>query len=381
MVKFIFYFFIIMVASIYFGYPLILSILSFFMKAQKKAGNGMPSLTLIIPAYNEEEVIRQKIENSLSLDYPKDKFEVLLVSDKSSDRTDSIARGYLDKGLKLICQEERKGKIAALNLAVIKAQGEILVFTDANSMYERDALKKLARNFSDEKIGCVCGELKYELKDDTSIEKGQDLYWRYEKLIKARESFFHALLVTNGSIYAMRSKLYEPVDEDLADDFVNPMRIAKKGYGIIYEAKAFAVEKISSSAAEQFKQKSRIVSQGWKATFRLWNVIFTSGPLRVFEFLFHKFLRWLMFLFMTIIFVSNLFLLSSGVVYQILFVLQSLFYFFALIGLLLQIKGCKIKLFYFPFYFCVINASSLKALFIVLKGEETRVWEKAESTR
>lgn len=362
----------------YFGYPVILTLFTYLKRKPYKRERIEPNVTLLIPAHNEEDVMQEKIENSLSLDYPKDKFEILLILDECTDRTKEIAERYVNRSIKIIEQKPRRGKMAALNLAIPQAKGEILVFTDANSMYEKDAIRKLVRNFADERIGCVCGELKYI--SESSVGEGENLYWKYEKFLKTKESQLQSLLVVNGSIYAIRKKLYEPIEETLADDFVNPMRIAKKGYGLVYEPEAITVEKAAESTKDEFNRKVRIISQGFKASFAICGTILTSGLLRIFQFIFHKFIRWLVLLFLIIIFVSNLFLLDHWF-YQAMLFGQIFFYLFALIGYLLQERRIKIKIFNIPFYFCMINLASLVGLLKLLTGGIEATWEKAETTR
>lgn len=378
MAQLIFWFTLILIISSYFGYPVILTLLTCFRKRPYEKKEIEPYVTLLIPAHNEENVIQEKIENSISLDYPKDKLEISLILDECTDRTKEIAGRYIDKGIRIIEQKPRKGKMAALNLAIPQAKGEILVFTDANSMYEKDAVRKLVRNFADERIGCVCGKLKYI--SESSVGEGENLYWKYEKFLKTKESQLQSLLVVNGSIYAIRKKLYEPIDETLADDFVNPMRIAKKGYGLVYEPEAITVEKAAESTKDEFNRKIRITSQGLKASFAILGTIFSSGLLRVLQFVFHKFIRWLVLLFLIIIFVSNLFLLDYRF-YQVTLFGQILFYLFALIGYLLQERGTKIKIFNIPFYFCMVNLASLIGFLKLLTGGIKGTWEKAETTR
>ncbi len=373
-----FWLLLILIILSYFGYPLILALIAAIKSKPYKKEEIMPHVTLLIPAYNEESVIRQKIENALSLDYPKDKLEILLVLDECTDRTKEIAEDYVSKGIRIVEQKPRRGKMAALNLAIPQAKGEILVFTDANSMYKEDVIRKLVRNFADEKIGCVCGELKYENK--SLVGEGEDLYWQYEKFIKIKESQLQSLLVVNGSIYAIRKKLYEPVEETLADDFVIPMKIARKGYGLVYEPEAITLEKTAENTKEGLNQKARIISQGLKASFAIGPTIFSSGFLRTFQFLFHKFIRWLVPLFLIVIFISNMFLLDK-LFYRVILVAQILFYTFALIGHFLQEKGLKVKVFKIPFYFCIVNLASLFGLIKFLKGGMKGTWEKAETTR
>lgn len=368
-----------LIAFSYFGYPVILSFLVMISRGAQQAKKEIePSVTLVIPAHNEEKAIEGKIKNALSLEYPKEKIEILLILDGCTDRTKQIAENFSVRNLRTIEQKPRKGKMAALNLAVSQAHGEIIVFTDANSIYEKDAIRKLVRNFTDEKIGCVCGELKYQ--NESLVGEGEDLYWKYEKFIKTKESQLRSLLVVNGSIYAIRKELFEPVEETLADDFVVPMIIAKKRYGLVYEPEAITLEKTAGSTKQGINQKARIISQGLKASFAVGTVIFSSGPLRIFQFLFHKFIRWLAPLFLVIIFAANLFLLSSTF-YKITFFGQVLFYSFALFGYLLEERGIKIKIFKVPLYFCVVNLSSAIGLAKFLTGGIKGTWEKAETTR
>ena len=362
----------------YFGYPVILTLLAYFFGKPCKEVRVEPYITLLIPAHNEGDVISEKIENSFSLDYPKDKFEILLILDGCTDRTKEIAERYIDRGIKIVEQKQRRGKMAALNFAIPQAKGEIIVFTDANSMYKKDAIRKLVKNFASDRMGCVCGELKY--KSETSVGEGENLYWKYERFLKIKESKLRSLLVVNGSIYAIRKMLYEPIEETLADDFVNPMRIARKGYGLVYEPEAITFEKSSETTKDEFNRKIRIVSQGLKASIAIGGTILSSGPLRIFEYTLHKFIRWLAPLFLMTILISNLFMLEYFF-YKVTLIGQILFYLFALIGFLLQERNIKIKIFNIPFYFCMVNIASSIGLLKFLSGGIKGTWEKAETTR
>lgn len=378
MAIFLFWFSVTAVILTYFCYPALIGLLSSLFKKPFAKKEIEPSVSLIIPAHNEEKVIATKLNNALSLEYATDKLEVLLVLDGCADKTIEIAGSFSDLRLKVIEQKPRKGKMAALNLAVTQARGNIIVFTDANSLYEKDAVKKLVRNFADEKIGCVCGELKY--RNESLVGEGEDLYWRYEKFIKTKESQLRSLLVVNGSIYAIRKKLFEPVEETLADDFVVPMVIAKKGYGLVYEPEAIALEKTAGSTKEGINQKARIIAQGLKASFAIGPIILSSGPIRIFEFLLHKFIRWFIPVFLIIILVANIFLLDI-LFYKVVFLCQALFYLFAAIGYLLEERNIKLRIFKVPFYFCVVNFASAIGLLRFLTGSIKGTWEKAETTR
>lgn len=374
----LFWFSVIVIVLTYFGYPIFLAVLSYFLRESYIRKDIEPSVSLIIPAHNEEKVIADKLNNALSLEYPKDKLEIVMILDGCTDKTKEIAQRFGDPIIKLIEQNPRKGKMAALNLAVPQAKGDVIVFTDANSLYEKDAVRKLIRNFADKKIGCVCGELKY--RNESLVGEGEDLYWKYERFIKTKESQLRSLLVVNGSIYAIRKELFEPVEETLADDFVVPILVAKKRYGLIYEPEAITSEKTAGSTKEGINQKARIISQGLKASFNIRATIFSSGPLRISQFLFHKFIRWIIPLFLITIFTANFFLLGSFF-YKFTFLCQILFYLFAIIGYLLEEKNVKIRIFKIPFYFCVVNLASAIGILRFLTGGINSTWEKAETTR
>lgn len=369
-----------LIIAVYFGYPLFLVIATMFKNKPVNKADFTPSVSLLIPAYNEEKSIRAKIENSLSLDYPKNKLEIIVISDESTDKTEDITKEYLDRGAKLIVQDKRKGKMAALNKAVLQAKGEIIVFSDADVMYENKAVRNLASNFNDEKIGCVCGELRCVVQSGTSVELGNRLHSKYEKFLIIRESRLQSLLVTSGCIYAIRKNLFKSINETLADDFVNPLQIAAKGFGVVYESKAIALLKLPRVIREELKRKARTIAQGVRGTILFKRTILSSGLLRFFQYLLHKFLRWLAPLFLILIFIFNFFLLDS-LIYQWIFAIQVSFYVVAFIGYILQKRGSKIKVFYIPFYFCLINLASLIGLVQVLGGKQKGIWEKAETTR
>lgn len=376
-----------LVGFIYFGYPAVLCLLNFSRGGGNRFSQVCPRVSLIIPAHNEEKVIEKKIRNACALDYPRQNLEVIVALDGCTDNTAKIVSKYLSDGIKMLNCKPRRGKAAMLNKAVEQAaNGEIIVFTDANTIFRKDAIKKLMRRFSDSKIGCVCGDLRYFSNGDSSVGKGENLYWKYERALKMKESGLGEVLVTNGSIYAIRKELFQPIDLDIADDFVIPMRVAKLGYKVEFEPEAIALEKVTRDLKEEFKQKTRIITQGLKASVRYWKLIFSCGFLRGLSFLLHKFLRWLVPLFLIIIFMVNLLIVRSEApnkyMYKLFLVGQVIFYLSALLGLLWIRKGRKIRgVFYIPFYFCLVNLASLVGLYKFLTASRTEVWDKAETTR
>ncbi|MDD5746731.1 MAG: glycosyltransferase family 2 protein [Candidatus Omnitrophica bacterium] len=380
MIEIIFWAGIALILFIYAGYPLTMSVLAaLFRKTHAIDEAFTPKVTLVVAAYNEEKVIEDKIRNMLALDYPKDSLECFVLVDESTDKTEEIVRRYTSAGITLWVQRPRQGKMAALNTRVPAAGGDIIVFSDANSMYRPDALRKIVRHFRDERIVLVCGELRL-IDARALIATGESAYWRYEKFLKIKESALHQLLVVNGSIYAIRKSLFTAVDPALADDFVIPMRIAKAGYGLVYEPEAINEEKSTEAARDEFRRKIRIISQGLRAAGGLWKTILSSSGLRFFEFLFHKFLRWFVFIFSGIVFITNMFLIRVPL-YRIFFLAQVVFYAAALAGMVLERRKIRVKALFIPYYFCMLNLASFFGFFSFLFGERKATWEKAESTR
>jgi cellulose synthase/poly-beta-1,6-N-acetylglucosamine synthase-like glycosyltransferase len=368
-----------MVGFVYFIYPLIILSIAKAKGAKIKKENITPPITLIFPLHNEENVIRDRVDNALALDYPQDKLEIIFALDSCTDHTREIISEYRDPRIKVLEFNGRAGKVATLNKAVPAAKGEIIVFSDANSIHKNDTLTKLMRDFADEKVGCACGKLVYIESEHTLVSKGENLYWKYEHFIKKQESRLGRLLITNGSLQAVRKELYPFPDPEVADDLSIPILIRAKGYKVVYEPKAMVYEVATQSVKEEFNQKVRIISQGFKGTVKLHREILSLGLFGVFQFFVHKLLRWLIFLFLISVFCANLFLLHEQF-YAFTFAAQIIFYGFALIGFLLRQKY-KIKIFYIPFYFCLVNFASIVALNKFFIQGETRIWEKAYSTR
>jgi len=333
---------------------------------------------LFISAFNEEKVIRRKIENSLTLDYPRDRFMVLVASDGSDDRTVEIASEYADQGVEVFHFDRRRGKSAVINDVMDRLGFEVVVFTDANSLLARDALMKLARHFADPQVGCVVGRLRYVDRHTGCVGKGEGVYWRYESKLRTLESRLGRVLVANGSIFAIRKDLFRPLFPEVANDFQLPLEIASRGYKVIYDPEAVALERSSIFWEEEFQRKVRIVLRGITGFSKM------AGRLRgmlAWQFLSHKLLRWSAGLFAIAALVANAFLASGNAFYQVVLLLQILFYLAALNGWRLRRAKKTRRLFYIPFYFAMVNAAALVAAARFLSGQRLRVWEKAESTR
>lgn len=377
MLEVIFFTLSFLIFYVYFGYPFIIYILG---KLNRRTINlddqFQPNVSLIIAAYNEEHVIEEKIKNSLEIDYPKDKIEIIIFSDGSTDRTDEIVKKFGKDGIILLKLNERKGKTAGQNFAVSRARGEIIVFSDANALYQHDAIKKVVRNFADSSIGCVCGELVYFKDNRSAIGDAEDAYWNYEKFIKRHENNAASILGANGSIYAVRKNFYAPLPADIISDFIEPLKIIEQGYRVIYEPKAFSFEQSTTNFRQEYSRKKRIINRSFYSL--LSNKIFLNPvkhPLLSFQLVSHKILRWLIPIYLPIIFLVNLFLLDS-VFFQVSLGLQIFFYVAAGFGYILERNNWHNVFFYAPFYYCLVNIASLHAILLFFaKQKKVITWE------
>lgn len=366
---------------VYLGYSLLLALWPrTFLRRQalEVRSSAEPPVTLVIAAYNEEAVIRRKIKNSIELNYPKDKLEIIVFSDASSDRTDEIVKSYEGERFKLLRIAGRKGKTYCQNKAVEAARGEIVVFSDANSLYEPGAIRALVQGFVDPTVGCVSGELRYRSAE--SGVGGEGFYWRYEQLIKRLESRAATLVGANGAIYAVRRDAYIPLRSDAISDFVEPLLLASRGYRVVHERRAVAREETAGSVREEFRRRERIVSRAVHCILRYPGLKSLLNPLRngmlSIQLLSHRVLRWLSGLLMLILLSLNVALAGEGILYMALLAAQILFYAASFLGMVLDLTGCRsIRPLHVPYYFCV---SCLAMLMGVVKGAVGRapvVWE------
>ncbi|WP_044749195.1 glycosyltransferase family 2 protein [Bacillus alveayuensis] len=369
----LFWFLILLTVYIYFGYPILLNGLAkFITKSSNADENYTPTVTMFIAAYNEEKVIGDKLQNSVELDYPKDKLEIIVVSDDSTDRTNEIVEQFAHKYnfIKLNVVKGRKGKTEALNKSVSLAKGEILVFSDANSMYRKDALRHLVKHFKDEQIGGVCGELKLLNPTKAAIGESEGAYWKYEKWLKELETKTGTAIVANGSIYAIRKNLFKRMNPNVGDDMQNPLIVIQQGKRFIYEPNAITEEETSPKSAEEFNRKVRIVTRSFTG---IMHYSYMLNPFRNFEFFYkylsHKLLRWLVPYYMIGVFIINIALLNKPL-YQVIFILQLLFYLLAFFG-----KWFKSKITYIPYYFCLVNYAALLGTMRAISGKRQATWK------
>jgi cellulose synthase/poly-beta-1,6-N-acetylglucosamine synthase-like glycosyltransferase len=363
----------------YVGYPLLLSVLGIFSRRKKQPDDeDLPSVVLIISAHNEERVIREKIENSLKIDYPSDLLRIIVASDGSIDDTEAIVREYEGKNnIVLKAFERREGKSATLNKAVLGIEEDVLIFSDANAFYREDAVRKLVRNFNDEEVGCVVGRLVY-MDSDSYVGQGESLYWKYEGLLNMLESRLKSVLVATGTIFAIRRSMFRPVMKDVANDFQTPAEVASQGGGIVYEGDAIAWERTSYFLTEEFGRKKRIIIRGLTGFNHLKHSF--GGRVRKFQFYSRKMLRWWVGAMLPVMYAANVFLLDEPLFYTF-FLLQNAFYIFAIIGAILRRGRIRSRVFFIPFYFVMVNVAALAAIMTYSSGGRRSSWEKAETTR
>lgn len=340
-----------------------------------------PPVTLIIAAYNEADFIEQKIANSLQLNYPEDKLQLVFITDGSSDATPEIIKQY--PRITLLHSVERRGKVAAMHRAMGFITTPYVVFSDANTLLNRDSIINIVRHYQDPKVGGVAGEKKVIAGSEEGIAgAGEGLYWKYESFLKQMDSDFYTVVGAAGELFSVRTALYEnPGPNTLLDDFVISLRVCQKGYTVKYAADAFATETASASIQDEQKRKIRIGAGGFQSMLMLLPLLnFLKYPRLAFQYISHRVLRWAVcpFLLPVILF-SNIILVvyHQGWIYELALLLQVLFYLAATGGWILHKRNIKSKLLYVPYYFLFINVCLYLGLVRFIKGRQTVLWEKA----
>ncbi len=407
-IKILFWFSLLGVFYSYFGYGLllflILKIKRRFFKNPKTPSLALdnidlPEVTFMVAAYNEEQWIMDKIQNSLALDYPKDKITFLFVTDGSTDKTpdliknaantvrmDSYVRrtpfgGEGGVNIQLFHKPERRGKIAAVERVMPYVRTPIVIFTDANTDINAKAVLNIVRHYADPSVGAVAGEKQVRMSGEAS-GAGEGFYWKYESLLKKWDSELYSVVGAAGELFSIRTALFQPVETDtLIEDFVMTLRIAQKGYRVIYEPQAYAVENHSADVKEELKRKIRISAGGLQAIWRLSALL---NPLKYgvlsFQYISHRVLRWtlapvaLPFILIFNIYLSN----TEGGIYTPILGCEIAFYLFSLIGWLFDHFKMKVKLFFIPYYFCMMNYSVYRGFMKLIAGTQSVVWDKAK---
>ncbi len=344
------------------------------------AESDLPSLTLVVAAYNEEAVIGEKIRNSLGLIYPPDRLELLFVTDGSTDRTPLLVRGFPQ--VKHLHAPARRGKVHAVHRAMELVDTDIVVFTDANALLNREALLLIARHFTDPEVGAVAGEKRVLAEAALDATAGEGIYWKYESTLKRWDAALYSVVGAAGELFSVRRSLYEQVPADtILDDFMISMRIAAQGYRIVYEPDAYAAEQSSEDIGEELKRKIRIAAGGIQSVVRLRKLLNPFAfPLLSFQYIGHRVLRWTIApLCLPVLLVLNMAICiaGGGAVYSILLAGQLIFYLLALAGWLFERKAIRVKSFFVPYYFCVMNYAVLAGMVRYIRGSQSAAWDKA----
>lgn len=339
-----------------------------------------PAVTIVIAAYNEEDFIEEKIRNTLQLDYSPNKREVIIVTDGSTDTTPDIVRRYSE--VKLLHQPERQGKITAVHRTMQQVNTPIVIFTDANTYLNPEAVQNIISHYKNPQIGGVAGEKRVHMAEkDSASGSGEGFYWKYESALKTWDAELYSVVGAAGELFSVRTELYENIPKDtIIEDFYLTLRIAQKGYRIAYEPNAFALEGPSASVKEELKRKVRIAAGGIQAIVRLKSLlnVFRYGILS-FQYISHRVLRWTITpLALLLVFVLNIFLLNQGIIYQLAFCGQVFFYLAAGVGYFLANRSIKIKAFFIPYYFFVMNYAVFRGIFRYLRGSQSVTWERAQ---
>jgi cellulose synthase/poly-beta-1,6-N-acetylglucosamine synthase-like glycosyltransferase len=334
-----------------------------------------PTITILCPAYNEAEVIEEKIKSYFNLDYPKDKLKMIVISDDSTDGTNEIVQKYVEKDyLELVVQKPRKGKVSGHNLIEPSIKSEYVLSTDANSLFEPQAVKELVKMIkSNSNIGLVTGTLK--LKKKNSADSGEGLYWKYESYIKKMESDFYSVLGSNGSIFLIKRELFTKMHPSSVDDFERTLQVLNNGFIGKYCPNSIVYEEVTENPSEELKRKIRIISREWFALERNISLLNPSKFPKISWMLFsHKLIRWLFFLWSILIFISNIFLMKLNIFFMITFVVQTLGYTLGAIEIILEKTGKSNKLMKIPAYFVVMFYASLMGFIKYLKREQAATW-------
>lgn len=388
--KILFWACLLIVFYTYLGYGILLYIIirlrRFFKgKPQKTVmpqDDELPTMTLMICAYNEEDVVAEKMENTLAIDYPKDKLRIMWVTDGSNDHTNELLSAYPE--VDIVFSPERRGKTAALKHGLRELQTRYVAFTDANTMINTDALREIARLFRDPTVGCVSGEKRVAArKAGEMAAEGEGLYWKYESTLKRWDSELYSAMGAAGELYAIDPDLCREVpDEALLDDFMMSMYVVQAGKRIAYTADAYAMEYGSANIYEESKRKRRIAAGGLQSIWWLRSMLNPlRQPLVTFQYVSHRVLRWSITpIAMVLLLLVNIALVAigAGSFYTVMLIGQALFYLAAILGWLLNRYGYKNKLLYTAYYFVFMNFNVFRGMAYLKSHGKSGAWEKAK---
>ena len=360
---------------VYIGYPLLLALLTLIFRRRRPEVGYTPSISVLICAYNEEAAIGRKIKQTLALEYPPSKLEILVVSDGSTDRTDEIVRSFSDARVRLLRVEGRLGKTNAQNQGVQQCRGEVIVFSDATAIYHPKVLLYLAAHYEDSKVGAVSGRYKYFDPEDASpTGLGSVAFWNYENMIKLLQSRIGTLTGCSGCIYSVRRQNYVPLPPEACSDLVEPLCIVRDGYRVAFEDRALAYEETTKNSAQEFKMRVRVGTRGMRGLLSVPELLRpTQHAWTAFQLVSHKILRWMVPIFLLPLFVGSAANLHVPA-FRMLFLLQLLFYGFGLASMVVPLHR-RWKILGIPLFFCTLNAAAFMSMLQVWRGHKFTTWE------
>ncbi len=369
----------------YLGYGIVLYLMvkikELFVKPRlPRLPETLPEATLLIAAYNEEAIVASKMVNCRQLDYPADKLRLVWITDGSNDNTNERLKEYPE--VTVLYQPRRQGKTAALNRALPYVNTPYVIFTDANTMLNKGAIKEIIRQFSDPRVGCVAGEKRVEIQAEQGATAGEGIYWKYESALKRLDYRLYSAVGAAGELFAIRTSLFEQMPPDtLLDDFILSLRIAMRGYKIAYSKEAYALESASLNMREEEKRKVRISAGGLQSVWRLRGLLnmFRYGILS-FQYVSHRVLRWTLTpVVLFALLPLNLLLACTGhTLYTVILALQLAFYLMGYLGYKMEQRNLRNKLLFIPYYFLFMNINVIRGYSYLAKHKGTGAWEKAK---
>lgn len=384
MIELLFWIAFAIIFYIYLGYPLLIFILArVFTRPVQADSSYEPTVSLIISAFNEEAVIADKLANSLDLKYPGEKLKIWVVSDASTDQTDQIVSDYKDTQINLFRLDQRRGKTFGITSVMKQIDSEIIIFSDANAIYDQNAIRELVKYFADETVGYVVGHARYYKDGQSSAGSSEDTYWSFEVMLKMNESKIASVVGGDGAIYAIRRALFKPLKAYDINDFVNPIQIILQGYRGIFTDQAVCYEETAETFFKEYRRKRRIVNRSWRG---LWSNASVLNPFKTglyaFQIISHKLLRWLAGTFLLLLFVLNVFLAGRGWIYDATMIGQIALYALAALGYVLD-KQSRNMIFpvTVPYYFVMVNLASLQGIFDAWRGETYTTWKTIRESK
>lgn len=366
---------------VYAGYPLLLAMIGLFIRRRRPEPGYCPQISVLIAAYNEEAAIERKIQQTLALEYPAEKIEVLILSDCSTDRTDEMVNSFPDRRVRLVRMSERRGKTHAQNQGIRQAGGEVIIFSDATAVYHPKALLYLACNYQDAAVGAVSGRYQYfDPGEQSPTGLGSVAFWNYENLIKKLQSRIRTITGCCGCIYSVRKAAYTDLADDVISDLVQPLQAIRKGYKVLFEDRALAYEETTQSTAQEFAMRVRVVTRAMRGLLSVSDLLKPwkfAWP--AFQLWSHKVLRWMVPLFLIALLAANVMLLDSPI-YRVALAAQLFFYAAAILNMLVPVHR-KWKPLGIPLFFCTLNAAALMSMVEICRGRKYVTWQTVRARR